>query len=80
VILVKRRDATRFDCIAGAERLRAALAVFGKATVTDAESKEEFEVHEVEGDVVFLQKPGQAIAETLADSAITKAAGSSSGV
>jgi hypothetical protein len=53
--------------------LRAALQVFGKATVTDADTGDTFEVHEMDGQVVVLERPGEAAAELAAAKAIERA-------
>ncbi|MEJ6003849.1 hypothetical protein [Paucibacter soli] len=73
-IIVRRTTGEAFEVSAGRHRLMAALQVFGKAAVTDAETGETFEVHEVEGRIVALQRPGEASAETEAARAIVHAA------
>ena len=73
-ILIRRIDGGTFQPINGHARLRASLEVFGKATVTDAETHETFEVHEVDGLIVVLADGRAAVAETLAATAIEHAA------
>lgn len=73
-IIVRRTSGEAFELLTGRHRLTAALQVFGKATVTDAETSETFEVHLVDGQIVALQRPGEALAETEAERAIQRAA------
>lgn len=73
-ILIRRVDGSTFEPIDGHHRLRASLEVFGKATVTDAETLETFEVHEVDGKIVVLDDGSGAVAQTLAAAAIERAA------
>lgn len=73
-IIVRRTNGEAFELLSGRHRLSAALQVFGKATVMDAETTETFEVHQVDGQIVALQRPGEASAETQAVRAIGHAA------
>lgn len=73
-IIVRRTTGEAFELLTGRHRLIAALQVFGKATVIDAETNETFEVHQVDGQIVALQRPGEASAETRAIHAIQRAA------
>ena len=73
-IIVRRTTGEAFELLSGRHRLSAALQVFGKATVMDAETAETFEVHQVEGQIVALQRLGEASAETHAARAIQQAA------
>jgi hypothetical protein len=72
-ILVRRRDGSSFECVNGLHRLRAGLQVFGRMRVRDQETGEEFDVHEVEGQLVVLSTPAQDFAETKAAKLIAKA-------
>lgn len=76
-ILIHRIDGRTFQFINGHARLRASLEVFGKATVTDAETNETFEVHEVDGQLVVLSDGHGQAAETIAATVIKRAAKSS---
>ena len=73
-ILIRRVDGSTFQLINGAARLRASLEVLGKARVTDSETHETFEVHLVDGEIVVLDNGRSAIAETVAATAIERAA------
>ena len=55
-------------------RLRQSLELFGKATVTDVDTKETFEVHVVDGELVILNNGSADIAQTIAVAAIQRAA------
>ena len=72
-VLVRQTTGDSFQVVAGVRRLKVALQVFGKVSVTDVETGESFEVHEVEGQVVALQQPGEAAAEVAAEQAIHRA-------
>jgi len=72
-IYVQRIDGGTLRVRDGHARLRAALGVFGYASVTDMETDEQFRVHEVDGQIVVLAEPGQAAAETIAAAAIERA-------
>jgi hypothetical protein len=72
-IHVRRRDGTSFECLSGIHRMRAALQVFGRVKVRDIDSGEEFDVHEVEGQLVVLSTPAQDFAETKAAQLIARA-------
>jgi hypothetical protein len=74
-ILVRRRDGGSYECIAGIHRLRAILAAVGKCSVTDCETHETFEVHEVDGQILVLDDGSKARAETVASQAIERARG-----
>lgn len=71
-ILIRRIDGRALQLINGQSRLRASLEVHGKATVTDAETHETFEVHEVQGELVLLSDGRGAAAETIAATANSK--------
>lgn len=71
-ILVRRRDESYFECIDGHRRLLAGLQVLRNVRVRDIETGEEFDVHEVEGQLVVLSTPAQAIAETEAAQLVAK--------
>lgn len=73
-ITVRRVNGQLLECINGHHRLLAQLQVFGKATVTDTETGESFDVHEVDGQIVALDGGHGAIAETVAAAAIERAA------
>ncbi len=73
-ITVRRQTANTFEVMNGHHRLKVCLALQGKATVIDAETGEHFDVHEVDGQIVVLQRPGEAAAEAIADAAIGRAA------
>lgn len=73
-ISVRRIDGGNFEIVDGHARLQACLAVTGKATVTDVETHETFDVHEVDGRLVILSDGRTAVAETLAVAAIKRAA------
>ena len=73
-ILIRRVDGGTFEPVNGHVRLRASLEVFGKATVTDMDTQETFDVHMVNGQIVILDDGKAAIAETIAVAAIERAA------
>jgi hypothetical protein len=73
-ITVRRTNGQTFELTNGVHRLKAQLEVFGKASVTDAETGETFDVHEVDGQIVALDDGRSAIAETVAAAAIERAA------
>lgn len=73
-ILIKRFDGDAFEIVNGHARLRASLEVFGKATVTDIDTKESFDVHLVDGQIVSVEDGRLAISETIAVAAIRRAA------
>lgn len=72
-IFVRRICGSTFQIVSGHARLRVMLNEIGQATVTDIETKEVFDVHMVDGEIVVLSSPQKAAAETLAVAAITKA-------
>jgi hypothetical protein len=61
------------EVISGHRRLTAQLRIDGKAAVTDIETNQVLEVHEVDGEILVLQSPADAAAESIAHRAITKA-------
>lgn len=73
-IMVQNTTGEAFAVVTGLHRLKASLKVFGKVSVTDVETGECFEAHDVDGQVFALQRPGQAVAETAAVKAIRRAA------
>ena len=73
-ISIRRADDGAFELVDGLARLRASLDVFGVATVTDLETHETFEVHEVNGQVVAVADKPTAVVETIAATAIERAA------
>lgn len=73
-IYVRRINGGSFEIVNGHALLLAALEVSGKATVVDIETQEALDVHQVDGSLVILSSPQDAVAETLAASAIARAA------
>ena len=73
-IYVQRTAGNTFEIRSDRHRLRAALQVFGKAIVTDCETDEKLEVHEVDGQLVVLDDGRAAIAATVASNTIERAA------
>lgn len=73
-IFVRRTNGEAFELLSGWNRLQAALQVHGKATVMDTDTQETFEVHQVDGQIVALQRPGEASAEIQAARAVQRAA------
>lgn len=61
--------------VQGLHKLQGALQAHGIAEVQDIETSETFKVHIVEGQIVVLATPQDAIAETQAAVAIARAAG-----
>lgn len=73
-ILVRRKTASAFEVVSGMRSLLAGLHFGLKVPVQDADTGESFEVHLVDGEIVALQRPGEAEAETIAAAAIERAA------
>ena len=73
-IYVQRIDGGNLRVLAGQRRLRAALSAFGYANVTDSATDEQFRVQEVDGQIVALVDPHPVAAETMAATAIERAA------
>lgn len=71
--IIARRNGAVLFVVSGNRRLNAQLLAFGKSTVTEAETLEELEVHEVDGQILVLHSTAAAAAKTIAASAITKA-------
>jgi len=63
-ITVRRANGGVFEVVSGARRLKVALNVFGKVAVTDAESGNTFDVHEVDGQLIELPRHGESEAKT----------------
>lgn len=70
----QRINGTTIQLINGHARMRAALDVFGTATVTDIKTGEVLEVHESNGQVVVFKDAHASAAKTLAAIAIKYAA------
>lgn len=71
--IIVRRNGGALEVVSGRHRLKALIHIYGKAIVTDVESQEQFEVHEVDGQIIVLQSPAAAAAETTATAAIARA-------
>lgn len=72
-ITVRRLTGNTFQCVNGHMRLRVGLDVMGKVPVTDIETGETFEVHEVDGEIVVLDDGSKDRANTIAAKAIDRA-------
>lgn len=71
-IYVKRVDGSTFQVLAGGMRLQAELQVRGKARVHEADSGAQFDVHEVDGQIVLLTGHVENMAASTTMQAISK--------
>ncbi len=75
ILVRKGTDRTGYQCVAGTMRLKAQLALTGRAQAVDVESGTTITIHEVGAELLALTPEQEAALERAAAHAVTGAAG-----